>query len=263
MTYCVGIITRQGLVMASDSRSNAGYDQVQVCRKMHTFIDPGGRALILLNSGSLSLTQSVVTHLRRDWDRGEGLFTAASMYDAARVLGDAVRLVSELDRKYLERDEYKFNINFILGGQIHGEAPALYLVYPQGNPLRASEDAPFLQIGESKYGRPILDRGIRFHDTSLEEAVKYALISLDSTMRSNATVGPPIDLAVYQGDELDLTRFRRLTDKDPDLIEIRTHWEQILRKGLTELPTIDFETDEEKRETPPNGKRKHLRVVGN
>lgn len=263
MTYCVGIITRHGLVMASDSRSNAGYDQVQVCRKMHTFIDPGGRVFMILNSGSLSLTQSVLTHLRRDWDKGEGLFTAASMYDAARVLGEAVRHVSKMDREYLERDEYKFNINFILGGQVHGEDPGLYLVYPQGNPLHASADAPFLQIGESKYGRPILDRGIRYHDTPLDEAVKYALISLDSTMRSNATVGPPIDLAVYHRDELDITRFRRLRDKDPDLIEIRTQWELTLRKGAQELPSIEFDTEETKRESLPNGKRQHLRVVGN
>lgn len=261
MTYCLGIMTQQGLVLASDSRSNAGFDQVQVCRKMHTFIDPGERVFMILNSGSLSLTQSVVTLLQRDWDRKEGLFAAGSMYDAARVIGNAVRHVSQLDREHLEQDEFKFNIHFILGGQVRGANPGLYHIYPQGNPLAATEDSPYLQIGEAKYGRPILDRGVRFGETSLEEAVKYALISMDSTMRSNATVGTPIDLAVYERDELDITRFRRLNDTDPDLIEIRSQWDQALRKGIMEIPSIEFEPVE-KGESPPDEKRNHLRVFG-
>ena len=125
-----------------------------------------------------------------------------SMYDAARVVGDQVRRVSELDRQALEQDDYKFNVHIILAGQIRGQPHDLYLIYPQGNPLRATEDSPFLQIGECKYGRPILDRGIRYDRTTLEDAAQYALISIDSTMRSNVTVGPPIDLLVYARDEL-------------------------------------------------------------
>ena len=242
MTYCLGIHTRHGLVMASDSRTNAGYDQVNVTRKMHTFVLPGERAFILLCSGSLSLTQSIITLLGRDFDLGKGLASVANMYDAAREVGEQVRRVSEIDRAALERDELRYNVHFLLGGQIAGQPPDLYLVYPQGNPLRATEDSPFLQIGEVKYGRPILVRGIRYQETPLEEAAKYALISLDSTMRSNVTVGAPIDICIYHRDELDINHRRRMTDKDPDLIEIHQQWEQTLRKGVTELPEIDFDT---------------------
>src|SRR5436305_6656858 len=230
MTYCLGIKTRRGLVMASDSRTNAGYDQVNVCRKLHPFVREGERVFILLTSGSLSLTQSIITLLRRDFDQGAGLAAAPSLYDAARVVGDQVRRVSDLDRAALERDEFRFNAHILLGGQIRGEPPNLYLIYPQGNPLAATEDSPYLQIGECKYGRPILDRGIRFHRTTLEEAAKYALISLDSTMRSNVTVGPPIDLAVYAADELQLRRYRRFLAKDADLREIHVQWEHALQK---------------------------------
>src|SRR5437867_246012 len=197
----MGIVTKYGLVMASDSRTNAGYDQVNVCRKVHVCEQPGERVFVLLASGSLSLTQSVVTLLRRDFDAGRGLAMAPSLYDAARVIGEQVRHVSDIDRAALERDDYRFNVHLLLGGQIRGEQPNLYLVYPQGNPLMATEDSPYLQIGECKYGRPILDRGIRYDRTTLEEAAKYALISLDSTMRSNVTVGPPIDLVAYAADE--------------------------------------------------------------
>src|SRR6195256_2366239 len=194
MTYCVGIWTREGLVMASDSRTNAGHDQVNLARKTHVFVQPGERVFVLLSSGSLSCTQSILTLLRRDFDAGKGLAQAPSLYDAARIIGETIRRVSDIDREALERDKYNFNVNFLLGGQVKGEAPNLILIYPQGNPLQATEDSPYLQIGETKYGRPILDRGIKFERTTLEEAAKYALLSMDSTMKSNGTVGPPIDL---------------------------------------------------------------------
>jgi putative proteasome-type protease len=238
MTYCLGIVTRFGLVMASDSRTNAGYDQVNVCQKMYTFAAPGERLFTLLASGSLSCTQSVITLLRRDFEQGRGLATAPTLYDAARVIGEQVRKVAELDRAALERDDYKFNVNLILGGQVKGEPHGLFLIYPQGNPLQATQDSPFLQIGETKYGRPILDRGIRYEHTTLEEAAKYALLSLDSTMKSNVTVGPPIDLLVYSADELDATRQRRFEENDPDLLKIRTRWQQALRQAVARLPNI-------------------------
>ena len=241
MTYCLGIRTREGLVLASDSRTNAGYDQVNVCRKMHTFVDPGERVFVLLASGSLSCTQSVLSLLRRDYDLGAGLASAKTFYDAARVVGEQVRRVSDLDRKALEQDDYKFNVHFILAGQIRGEPHDLYLVYPQGNPLRASEDCPYLQIGECKYGRPILDRGVRHDRTSLDDAARYALISLDSTMRSNVTVGPPIDMLVYARDDLGISRYRRFTDKDPDLLAVHAQWEQALRRAVQELPAVRFD----------------------
>jgi putative proteasome-type protease len=241
MTYCVGIITREGLVMASDSRTNASYDQVNVCRKMHTFVDPGERAFVLLTSGSLSCGQSIVTLLRSDFDQGVGLAQVGSMYEAARVVGEQVRRVSAIDRQALEQDRYSFNVHILLGGQIRGQPHDLYLVYPQGNPLRATEDSPFLQIGEVKYGRPILDRGVRYDRTTLDDAARYALISLDSTMRSNVTVGPPVDLLVYTRDELRISRHRRFFAKDPDLLAIHAQWEQALRRAVQELPPVRFD----------------------
>lgn len=240
MTYCLGIVTKYGLVMASDSRTNAGYDQVNVCRKMHTFVTPGERVFVALTSGSLSLTQSIMTLLRREFDAGKGLAAASSLYDAARVIGDQIRKVSDLDRAALERDDYRFNVNILLGGQVKGEPPNLMLIYPQGNPLQVSEDSPYLQIGETKYGRPILDRGIRYDHTTLEEAAKYALLSLDSTMKSNVTVGPPIDLLAYSADELEITRHRRFENDDPDLAKIRVRWEQALRQAVSRLPDVRF-----------------------
>jgi putative proteasome-type protease len=240
VTYCVGIWMRQGLVMASDSRTNAGHDQVNVARKLHVFVQPGQRVFVLLSSGSLSITQSVITLLRRDFDEGKGLAQAPSLYDAARVIGEEIRRVADMDRVALERDDFKFNVNLILGGQVRGEAPGLFLIYPQGNPLQASEDSPYLQIGETKYGRPILDRGIRFEKTTLEEAAKYALLSLDSTMRSNVTVGPPIDLLAYGADELEITRHRRFAATDPDLVKIGVRWQQALRQAVARLPQIRF-----------------------
>ena len=240
MTYCLGIMTRFGLVMASDSRTNAGYDQINTSRKMHTFTQPGERVFVLLASGSLSLTQSVLTLLRRDFDAGKGLAVAPSLYDAARVIGEQVRRVDSIDRPALEKDEYRFNVHLLLGGQVKGEPPGLTLIYPQGNPLQATEDSPYLQIGETKYGRPILDRGIRYDHTTLEEAAKYALLSMDSTMKSNVTVGPPVDLLAYSVDELEVTRHRRFGNDDADLAKIRTRWEQALRKAVMGLPEVRF-----------------------
>lgn len=240
MTYCLGIITEQGLVMASDSRTNAGYDQVNTCRKMHLFVTPGERCLVILTSGSLSISQSVLTLLRQDFNAGKGLATASTFYDAARVVGNCIRTVAKFDREALEEDDYKFNINVILGGQIGAEPHDLYMIYPQGNPIRATEDSPFLQIGESKYGRPILDRGIQYRHTTLDQAAKFALISFDSTMRSNVTVGPPIDMIYYCKDQLEIKHYRRFKDKDGDLIAIHGQWEQALRKAVIELPEIRF-----------------------
>jgi len=240
MTYCVGIRTHEGLVLASDSRTNSGIDQVEVCRKMHHFVIPGERMFTILSSGSLSLTQSVMTRLEQEFRAGDGLASAANFYEAARCVGGQVRAVGALDREYMERDNVNFSVNLLVGGQIKGELPQLYLIYAQGNPLRCTRLSPFLQIGESKYGRPILDRGIRFGETTLEQAVTYAIISLDSTMRSNVAVGPPIDLLVYANDDLAVKRYRRLEAGDSELGEIRSSWEQALRHAITRVPQIDF-----------------------
>lgn len=240
--------------MASDSRSNAGFDQVNTCRKMYRFVEEGERIFVILTSGSLSISQSVVSLLRVDFDAGRGLAQANSLYQAARIVGDCVRQVSEIDRASLERDSFSFNVNLLLGGQVRGEAPGLYLIYPQGNPLQATEDSPYLQLGECKYGRPILDRGIDAA-TSLEVAAKYALLSFDATMRSNVTVGPPIDLLLYKRDSLAITRARRIAAFDPDLNLIHTSWEQALRRAVEQLPEIQFDTVESERPVGLNDRR--------
>jgi putative proteasome-type protease len=221
MTYCLGIMTREGLVMASDSRTNAGYDQVNVCRKMHTFVLPGERAF-------------------DDFQQGRGLALADSMYMAARVVGDAVRRVSDLDRAALERDDYNFNIHLLLGGQVKGGPSALYCIYPQGNPLSATQDSPYLQIGEVKYGRPILDRGIVHDETPLDVAALYAMLSFDATIRSNVTVGPPLELLVYRDGALDFTEYRRFSADDPELVDLHSRWEATLRRAVQDLPRLRY-----------------------
>ncbi len=240
MTYCLGIMTHQGLVMASDSRTNAGYDQVNLCRKMHTFVQPGEHAFVILTSGGLSLTQSVVTLLRDEFDAGEGLAKADTMYKAARAVGDCVRRVSDMDRAALERDDFSFNINLLLGGQVKGEKPQLYLIYPQGNPLSATQESPYLQIGECKYGRPILDRGIEHGTTTLDVAAIYALLSFDAAMRSNVTVGPPIEMLLYENDKLTFDCYRRFAADDSELKLIHSSWERSLRRAVEDLPKIQF-----------------------
>jgi len=236
MTYCLGIMTREGLVMASDSRTNAGYDQVNVCRKMHSFVLPGERAFVLLTSGSLSLTQSTITLMQDDFQQGRGLAQAESMYAAARVVGDAVRRVSDLDRAALERDEYNFNIHLLLGGQVKGGSTGLYCIYPQGNPLSATQDSPYLQIGEAKYGRP----GIVYDKTPLDVAALYAMLSFDATIRSNVTVGPPLELLVYRDGSLDLTEYRRFAADDSELLELHARWETALRRAVEDLPRLHY-----------------------
>jgi len=244
MSYCLGIKTHDGIVLASDSRTSAGADQVRVCRKTYPFIIPGERVIVALTTGNLSLSQSVITLLKQDFSDGKGLAAAASFYDAVRVMGDAMRRVADLDRQALERDNFRFNVHFLLGGQIKGEEPELYLIYPQGNPIRSTPESPFLQIGESKYGRPILDRGISHDITTMEQAAKYALLSLDATMRSNATVGPPVDLLLYRNGDLDVHRRRLFDGTDADWLEMHALWEQSLRKAVHDLPDIKYEAPE-------------------
>jgi len=240
MSYCLAILTKDGLVFASDSRTNAGLDQANVTRKLFTLDVPNERVFVLLASGGLSLSQSVLAILQADFAAGQGLASAINMYDAARCVGDAVRAVASRDREYLEKDNVPFNVNLIIGGQIAKQPHELYLIYPQGNPLQATAESPFLQIGESKYGRPILDRAVRYDHTSLSQATKLALISLDSTMRSNLTVGPPVDLVVYHAGDLQVRQHVRLAADDPQLVAIRTQWEHELQSAAKRLPEIQF-----------------------
>ena len=226
--------------MASDSRTNAGYDDLNVARKMHCFVQPDERVFVILSSGSLSISQSVINLIRSSFDAGEGLAQATSMYEAAREVGQAIRQIADLDRQSLERDKYDFNIHLLLGGQVRGEAPQSFLIYPQGNPLSCTEDSPFLQLGEYKYGRPILDRGIVYDATSLKAAAKYALLSFDATMRSNVSVGPPIEILLYRRDSFQLDCYRRLKAGDRELETIHALWERSLRNAVEDLPDLTF-----------------------
>ena len=240
MTYCLGILTHQGLVLASDSRTNAGFDDLNIARKMHTFSQPGERAFVVLSSGSLSLSQSVLNLARRSFAAGEGLARAHNLYQAARELGECVRQVAEMDRAALERDNYSFNVHLLLGGQVRDEEPGLYMIYPQGNPISATEESPFLQLGEYKYGRPLLDRGIVFGATGLMDAAKYALLSFDATMRSNGAIGPPIEMMLYHRNSLVLDCYRKFTSGDAELQAIHGRWEQSLRRAVEDLPDLRF-----------------------
>ena len=240
MTYCLGIMTQEGLVMASDSRTNAGFDDLNIARKMHTFSRPGERSFVVLSSGSLSLSQSVINLAKARFGTGEGLARVSTMYDAARELGECVRQVAELDRAALERDNFSFNVHLLLGGQVRGDEPALYMIYPQGNPIAATEESPFLQLGEYKYGRPLLDRGVVFSSTTLMVAAKYALLSFDATMRSNGAIGPPIELMLYRKDSLLLDCYRKFNHGDSELQIIHARWEQSLRRAVEDLPDLHF-----------------------
>jgi len=201
MTYCVGIMLDSGLILASDSRTHAGVDNFAKFCKMNVFERAGDRVLVLLSSGNLAGTQAVIGILRQRADAGgdvPSLWTSRSMFDTAMLISDAMRDVDNRDGAYLAEGQ-GFNASFILGGQIKGEPPRLFQVYAAGNFIEASPRAPFLQIGETKYGKPILDRALT-PDTSLDEAAKLALLSFDATIRSNLSVGLPIDLLRYEAD---------------------------------------------------------------
>ncbi len=234
MTYCVGILLDEGVVLASDSRTNAGIDRVSTFRKMFTFEKPGERFFALLTAGNLSLTQGVIS-LLGEWLNNENpeqdLFAVTSMFGAARVVGSALREIHKIDAGYLQQREVDFTGSFILAGQLKGGQLRLFLVYDAGNFIEAMGDTTYFQIGEVKYGKPILDRIIQ-HDTSLTDAAKCALISFDSTMRSNVSVGPPLDLLIYRRNSLKRDFMTRLEDDDPYLQAIRDGWGGAIHKAF-------------------------------
>ena len=237
MTYCVGILLDEGVVLASDSRTNAGIDRVSTFRKMFTFEKPGERFFALVTAGNLSLTQGVIS-LLSEWLNTENpeqdLFAVSSMFGAARVVGTALREVHKIDDGYLQQREVDFTGSFILAGQIGGGQLRLFLVYDAGNFIEAMGDTTYFQIGEVKYGKPILDRIIQ-HDTILSDAAKCALISFDSTMRSNVSVGPPLDLLIYRRNSLKKDFMTRLEDDDPYLQAIREGWGGAIHKAFHDI----------------------------
>ncbi|RMF22448.1 MAG: peptidase [Cyanobacteria bacterium J083] len=242
MTYCLGIINQFGIVMAADSRTNAGVDYISTYKKLFDFSSPGERAIIICTSGNLSISQGVITRLKRDIENQEekNLHNLSTMYDVAQYIGNKSREIQQLDRPWLEKDHIDFSCNFLLGGQIKGETPQLYLIYPQGNFIQATQETPFLQIGETKYGKPILDRTITY-TTPLEDVAKCALLSIDSTMKSNISVGPPINLVMYENDSFAIRHQLELRLGAPYIAKIRQLWEKSVRQAFEAMPDIEWE----------------------
>jgi putative proteasome-type protease len=227
-----------GLVLLSDSRTNAGVDHINTFRKMTTFQRPGERAMVLLSAGNLGVTQAVVQLLHEHADGADQparIFRAPNLFDAARVVGDALRTIHQRDAESLQDQGHEFNATFILGGQIQGEPPRLFNIYSAGNFIESTNDTPYFQIGESKYGKPIIDRVIS-RSSSLAQAAKCALISMDSTIRSNLSVGPPMDLAVIRRDEFRLATHISIDMDNEYFTKIRTRWGYALREVFSELP---------------------------
>ncbi len=237
MTYCVGIKLDAGLVFLSDSRTNAGLDQISTFRKMIVYEKPGDRFMVMLSAGNLSISQSVREILQVEkidsGDPSNGppitIWNATSMFDAVRVLGSAVRRVYEQDGPSLKQSGVDFNASMIFGGQIKGEAMRLFLVYSAGNFIEATRETCYFQIGESKYGKPVLDRMIA-PASPLDEAAKCALVSMDSTLKSNLSVGLPLDLLVYEAHKLESAKLVCIDDQNPYFQMIRGSWGQKLRQ---------------------------------
>jgi len=239
MTYCVGLYLRDGLVLLSDTRTNAGVDHISTFGKMHVEEIPGQRVLALLSAGNLAITQAVWNRLREGVALPDGTYTlrdVPSMFRAAQLVGAAVRQVYAADGPSLSAQGLAFDVFLLLGGQIAGEPHRLFLIYAAGNFIEATTDTPYLQIGEHKYGKPILDRALSF-DTSLSDGVKLVLVSMDSTLRSNLTVGMPIDLLVVQADALAVGVRRRITEEDEYFRFVRERWSAALREAYLQLPS--------------------------
>jgi putative proteasome-type protease len=234
MTYCVGTLLDEGIVFGSDSRTHAGVDDFASFCKMTVFEQAGERVLVLLSSGSLAGTQAVIGVLTQQAE-DVGIRSARTMFDVARVVSDAMRAVDHRDREHLEKHDLTFNASFILGGQIRGERMRLFRIYAAGNFIEAGAETPFFQTGEAKYGKPIIDRVI-VPSTSLSDATKCVLVSFDSTMRSNLSVGMPIDLLCYERDALVVSKRSRFAQGDAYFAALSQKWGEGVRAAFKELP---------------------------
>ncbi len=243
MTYCVGMLLEKGLVMAADTRTNAGVDNVGKFKKLHTWDYPGDRVFVLLTAGNLAVTQAVTSMLSEQIahppETGETLKTVKTMFQAAHVVGSAVRAVKQSDEGFLTANGEAFAASFIFGGQVGSEPPRLFNIYAAGNFIEATADTPFFQIGEHKYGKPILDRVAR-SSMELGEAVKMILISFDSTLRSNLSVGLPIDLLTYETDKLKIEHTKRIGPDDPYFKMLSTEWSKALRTAFSNIEALDI-----------------------
>jgi len=241
MTYCVGMLLNDGVVFASDSRTNAGVDNFATFCKMNVFERRGDRVIVLLSSGNLAGTQSVISTLKQRAEAEDevatNIWTARTMYDVAGIVSDAVRAVERRDGEHLAASATPFNASFIVGGQIKGEPPRLFRTFAEGNFIEASSDTPFFQTGEAKYGKPIIDRVIR-PATNLSDAMKCVLVSFDSTMRSNLSVGMPIDLVCYERDALRVTIRHRFAPGDAYFSTLSKEWSEGVRAVFRSLPAV-------------------------
>jgi putative proteasome-type protease len=242
MTYCVGLHLRDGLLLVSDTRTNAGVDNVSTFSKMHVVESPGERVLVLLTAGNLGITQSVVNLLSEGIEVDgaiETLLDVPTMFRAAQLVGAAIRQVWKVDGPSLQEQHINFDVSILLGGQIRGKAARLFQIYAAGNFIEATPESPFLQVGEHKYGKPILDRAVR-HDMPIEDGIKLALISMDSTLRSNMSVGLPVDLIVIHADEQRVGLRRRILEDDEYFRMIRERWSAALREAYRSIPSPDW-----------------------
>lgn len=243
MTYCVGLRLRKGLVFMSDTRTNAGVDNVYAFRKMFTWQRPGDRVITILTAGNLATTQAVISLLdersKAAADRNPSILEAPSMFQVAWQVGETLREVIASHSGTGQRADSTFNATLIVGGQIAGGEPRLFMIYPEGNFLEATDDTPFFQVGETKYGRPII---LRAYDPSMsfEDAVKLLLVSFDSTMKANLSVGLPIDLQTYERDTLKIAHELRIEQSDPYLQTISSGWGEALRHAFHGLPDFAF-----------------------
>jgi putative proteasome-type protease len=232
-----------GMIFASDSRTNAGVDQIARFSKMRVFARDAERVIVMLSSGNLSITQNainVIEQQARSADADQpNIWNAKSMFEVARLLGDALREVKSRDGPYMEQHNIDASANFIVGGQIQDEAPRLFEVYSEGNFIEATPDTCYFQIGESKYGKPVIDRVVH-RGTSLLDATKCTIVSFDSTMRSNISVGLPIDLLVYETGSLKVALQRRIQEFDPYFQMIHHQWGEGLRRVFAQLPDPDW-----------------------
>ena len=242
MTYCVGVKLDEGLVFASDTRTHAGVDNFAKFCKMTVFERPGDRVIVLLSSGNLAGTQAVIGILNQRCAAGDAapnLWSARTMFDVATLVSDAMRDIERRDGDFLEQSEISFNASFIVGGQIRGEPLRLFRIYAEGNFIEAGVETPFLQTGETKYGKPIIDRVIT-RSTPLADAAKCVLVSFDSTMRSNLSVGMPIDLICYERDSLAVRMRRRFEEGDAYFTSLRNDWSEGTRRVFRQLPDLHW-----------------------
>ncbi len=244
MTYCVGLFLEEGLVMLSDTRTNAGVDNISVFRKMYCFEKPGDRAIVAMTSGNLAASQAVMNLIvegveNPETGQMETIYTVPSMFRAAQLVGNTVRKVFRETAEDMQAQGVSFEVSILLGGQLAGRSLRLFQIYSAGNFISATEDTPFLQIGETKYGKPILDRALTY-DTNVPGGIKLVLVSMDSTLRSNLSVGLPIDLAVIRRDALAISQQRRITNKDAYFSMIRETWSNALRAAYQAIPDPDW-----------------------